>query len=89
LILYSDDAVADLADIRKRDGHEMMLMLFESCEQLDEPATRIMAQRLGGPDQLYRLRVSDYHITFQLRESGGANTVCIARVRRRTMHFRS
>ena len=87
MILYTDSAVEDLQKIRVEDGHEVMLMLFEWCERLDEAATRIMAERLGGSDPIYRLRVEEYHINFQLHETGGRNTVQIARVRRRNRPF--
>lgn len=83
MILLDNRAVEDLQTIRVQDGHEVMLMLFEACQQLDEAATRIMAERLSEKDALFRLRVEDYHITFQLIESDEGNAVHITRVRRR------
>jgi hypothetical protein len=84
MIEYSEEALAGLSAVRKRDGLEQMLTIFEWCEKLDEPSTRLTAEYLGGPDELFRMRVGDYYIVFQLYESDNHEAVRITRVRVRT-----
>lgn len=85
MIEYSAEAIADLQAIRKRDGIEQMQTLFVWCEHLVEPATRLSAERLGGPEDLFRLRVGDYHIVFRLFDSDIHSSIRIYHVRPRRL----
>ena len=83
MIEFSENAMRDLQAIRTRDGIEQMLTLLEWSERLSEPATRMTAEHLGGERDLFRLRVGDYHIMFQLRESTRRDSIRITRIRLR------
>ncbi len=85
-MLFSDDALRDLAQIEADDGRAAMRMLFQWCRRLDEPSVRLEAQRLG--EGLYRLRVDAYYIAFHLIESHSGDSVCIRRIRNRWASYR-
>ena len=83
MLLYSDESLVDLAAIKRSHGSSAMLMLLQSCEELAEPSARIEAVRLGGDTEIFRLRVGDFHILFELQESRTADRIRILRVRPR------
>jgi mRNA-degrading endonuclease RelE of RelBE toxin-antitoxin system len=85
VVVFANLSIGDLQRIGASEGRDTMVKLFEWCENLAQPSTRLESERMGKVDgeDIFRLRVGDYHIVYRLEEGGSQDLVRIERVRRR------